>query len=176
MPQTKDNSRPPSKRRIVRFLILFPIFLALGFGALLVPFLHPVDAGLTRGLVVSSAFLIRSFGGHAVAQQVMLRNPTSGFAVEVKDGCNGDNVTILLWAAILAYPASWRQKAKGLLVGTVAIHLINFVRIISLFYLGQYNTQWFEFAHFYVWESLFVLLTLTIFWTWARQLQAGKAA
>ncbi len=116
--------------------------------------------------------MIRLFGGNAAAQQVILRNPSNGFAMEVLDGCNGDDVVVLLWAAILAYPASWLQKGKGLLAGTATIYVINFLRIISLFYLGQYNTQWFEFAHLYVWESVFVLLTLTIFWMWVRRMAA----
>jgi exosortase H (IPTLxxWG-CTERM-specific) len=104
---------------------------------------------------------------------VVLQNPSNGFAMEVLDGCNGDDVAVLLWAAILAYPASWRQKGKGLVFGTATIYVINFLRIISLFYLGQYDRQWFEFAHLYVWESVFVLLTLTIFWMWVRRM-AGR--
>ena len=50
----------------------------------------------------------------------ILRSP-GGFGVEMRDGCNGINVTILLWAAILAFPAPWKLKAYGLAVGTLAI-------------------------------------------------------
>ncbi|MGA2769969.1 MAG: exosortase H [Bryobacteraceae bacterium] len=172
--QAEEASAPPRKNRMLRFLVLFPILLAVGFCGLLIPFLHPVVTGFTRGLVEISAIVIRLFGGNATAHQVVLRNPSNGFAMEVLDVCNGDDVTVLLWAAILAYPASWLQKGEGLLAGTVAIHVINFLRVISLFYLGQYNRQWFEFAHQYVWESVFVLLTLTIFWTWVRRMAAPR--
>jgi exosortase H (IPTLxxWG-CTERM-specific) len=98
----------------------------------------------------------------------MLLNPATGFSIEVQDTCNASNVTLLLWAAILSFPAPWIQKGKGLLAGTVAIHLLNLVRIISLFYLGQYDQRWFEFAHLYVWESLIMLATLTIFGAWVH--------
>jgi exosortase H (IPTLxxWG-CTERM-specific) len=174
--QAEDPNAPPGKQRMLRFLVLFPIFLAVGFGGLLTPFLHPAVTGFTRGLVEISAIVIRLFGGSATANQVVLQNPANGFAMEVLDGCNGDDVAVLLWAAILAYPASWLQKGKGLLAGTATIYVINFLRIISLFYLGQYNRQWFEFAHLYVWESVFVLLTLTIFWTWVRRMPAPAAS
>ena len=117
--QAEEPSAPPRKNRVLRFLVLFPIFLAVGFCGWPIPFLHPV----------------------------VLQNPPKAFAMEVLDGCNGDDVAVLLWAAILAYPASWLQKGKGLLAGTAAIYVINFLRIIGLFYLGQYNSQWFEFAH-----------------------------
>jgi exosortase H (IPTLxxWG-CTERM-specific) len=173
-PAQAEETGAPRKNRMLRFLVLFPIFLAVGFCALLIPFLHPAITAFTRGLVEVSAMVIRLFGGHAAAQQVILRNPSNGFAMEVLDGCNGDDVVVLLWAAILAYPASWKQKGKGLLAGTGAIYVINFLRIISLFYLGQYNRQWFEFAHLYVWESVFVLLTLTIFWMWVRLMAAPR--
>ena len=168
--QAEQASAPPRRNRMLRFLVLFPIFLAAGFCALLIPFLHPAVTAFTRGLVEISAIVIRLFGGHATAQQVILQNPSNGFAMEVLDGCNGDDVAVLLWAAILAYPASWLQKGKGLLAGTATIYVINFLRIISLFYLGQYDMRWFEFAHLYVWESVFVLLTLTIFWMWVRRM------
>ena len=172
--QAEEAGAPPRKNRMLRFLVLFPIFLAVGFCALLIPFLHPAITAFTRGLVEISAMVIRLFGGNATAQQVVLQNPSNGFAMEVLDGCNGDDVAVLLWAAILAYPASWLQKGKGLLAGTATIYVINFLRIISLFYLGQYNRQWFEFAHLYVWESVFVLLTLTIFWMWVRRMAAPR--
>jgi exosortase H (IPTLxxWG-CTERM-specific) len=173
--QAEEAGAPPRRNRMVRFLVLFPIFLAAGFCALLIPFLHPAITGFTRGLVEISAIVIRLFGGNAAAHQVVLQNPSNGFAMEVLDGCNGDDVAVLLWAAILAYPASWFEKGKGLLAGTATIYVINFLRIISLFYLGQYNHQWFEFAHLYVWESVFVLLTLTIFWIWVRRMAAPAA-
>ena len=172
--QAEEASAPPRQNRMLRFLVLFPIFLAAGFCALLIPFLHPAVTAFTRGLVEISAIVIRLFGGHATAQQVILQNPLNGFAMEVLDGCNGDDVAVLLWAAILAYPASWRQKGKGLVFGTATIYVINFLRIISLFYLGQYDRQWFDFAHLYVWESVFVLLTLTIFWMWVRRMATPR--
>jgi exosortase H (IPTLxxWG-CTERM-specific) len=172
--QAEETGGPPRKNPMLRFLVLFPIFLAVGFCGLLIPFLHPAITGFTRGLVEISAMAIRLFGGSADAHHVILQNPSNGFAMEVLDGCNGDDVAVLLWAAILAYPASWRQKGKGLVFGTATIYVINFLRIISLFYLGQYNRQWFDFAHLYVWESVFVLLTLTIFWTWVRRVGAPR--
>src|SRR5271157_3734225 len=105
--QAEEAGAPPKKKRMLRFLVLFPIFLAVGFCGLLIPFLHPAVAGFTRGLVEISAIVIRLFGGSAAAHQVVLQNPSNGFAMEVLDGCNGDDVAVLLWAAILAYPASW---------------------------------------------------------------------
>jgi exosortase/archaeosortase family protein len=72
-------------------------------------------------------------------------------------------VTILLWAAMLAFPASWRMKVLGVLVGSLAIQIVNMARFISLFYIGQYSRSWFDFAHEYLWETLLILDTMVVF-------------
>lgn len=157
--------------QMARFLIVFVLCLAAGFGLLLAPFSQPAMERGTAGLVTVCGGLVHFFGGSVVARQQTLTNPASGFSIEVKDTCNASNVTLLLWAAILAFPAPWIQKGKGLLLGTVAIHLLNLVRIVSLFYLGQYNMQWFDFAHLYVWESLIMVATMAVFSVWVRQVR-----
>jgi len=151
-----------------RFVLIFGISLAVLFGLLLAPPLEPYIDNFTRELVIVSAALVRLFGGHAVAVGTLLQNPTSRYAIQMAYGCNGAHVTILLWSALLAFPASWKQKATGLVAGTAAIHALNLVRFISLFYVGQYNRDWFDFAHLYLWESLMMLDTLVIFWAWAH--------
>lgn len=50
---------------------------------------------------------------------------------------NAINVTILLWSAVLAFPAPWKMTALGLVAGTIIVQALNIVRFISLFYLGQ---------------------------------------
>jgi exosortase H (IPTLxxWG-CTERM-specific) len=149
-----------------RFLILFPVCLLGGFGLLQVPPVAFWVGRFTGSLVTVSGALIHLFGGKATVIGVILQSPL-GFGVKVENGCNAVNVTILLWAAILTYPAPWLQKLKGIAAGSLALHVVNLLRIISLFYLGQYSQEWFNFAHFYLWESLIVLDTLAIFWLWA---------
>ena len=149
-----------------RFLILFPVCLLIGFGLLQIPPVAAVISRFTVSLVTLSGGLIHLFGGRATVIGAILQSPL-GFGVKVENGCNAVNVTILLGAAILTYPAPWIQKLKGLAAGTLALHTVNLLRIISLFYLGQYSQNWFNFAHFYLWESLIVLDTLVIFWLWA---------
>jgi exosortase H (IPTLxxWG-CTERM-specific) len=151
----------------MRFLVLFPLALACGFGLVQVPAVDAAIIRFTGSLVDISAALIHLFRGKALVYGPVLTSPHNGFSVQVENGCNAINVTILLWAAILVYPAAWLEKLKGLGAGTLALHSLNIVRIISLFYLGQYNRDWFDFAHLYLWESLIVIDTLAIFWGWA---------
>ena len=48
--------------------------------------------------------------------------------------------------------------------------ILNVVRVISLFYLGQWNMQVFEWAHLYVWQALIMLDVLVVWLVWVRLL------
>ena len=47
---------------------------------------------------------------------------------------------------------------------------LNIVRVISLFYLGQWDRHWFEWAHLYVWQALIMLDVLIVWLVWVRTL------
>ena len=89
--------------------------------------------------------------------------------MEIRDGCNGVNVVILLWAAILAYPSNWKWKVTGLAAGLAAIQILNLIRLISLYYLGQYSRPLFEFAHLYLWETLIIIDAIVVFGIWTKK-------
>jgi len=49
---------------------------------------------------------------------------------------------------------------------------LNVIRVISLFYLGQWNRDVFEWAHLYVWQALIMLDVLIVWLVWVRTLPA----
>lgn len=158
-----------------RFALIFGACFLAGVAVLLLPPVQRVDAQFSRALVWLSHGLIGMCGGRTILQGAILRAP-GGFAVEMRDGCNAVNVTILLWAAVLAFPAPWKLKAWGLAGGSLVIQVLNLVRFVTLFYIGQYSRTWFDFAHGYLWECLLVLDTLVVFWLWVtRVFRAGAA-
>ncbi len=166
-----QDAIPASRTRahwLGRFAIVFGACFFLGFGVLTLPAVQAVDGRFSQALVAFSHALIRVCGGKATAAGAILRSP-SGFGIEMRDGCNAINVTILLWAAILAFPARWKMKLIGLAAGSLVIQAVNVVRFITLFYIGQYSAMWFDFAHGYLWESLIVLDTMVIFWLWVSR-------
>ena len=57
-----------------------------------------------------------------------------------------------------------------------AIQLLNLVRIVSLFYLGQWDRQWFEWAHLYLWQALIMLDAVVVWLLWIRAVPAPAAA
>jgi len=148
--------------------VIFSLCLLCGFGVLLTPRVQSADREFSRALVALSHGLVLACGGHASRDRAVLRAP-GGFAIEMRDGCNAVNVTILLWSAILAFPAPWRMRMFGLLAGSAILQSLNIVRFVSLYYLGQYSMAWFDFAHGYLWESLLVLDTMVVFWLWVNR-------
>ena len=122
----------------------------------------------TAGLAKVSVFLVELFDSGVESSGRVIRSLENGFAVEIAPGCNGVEAMIILIAAIVAFPSTWRQKAVGLAIGFVAIQGLNLVRIISLFYLGQWNYTWFEWAHLYIWQALIILDALVVFLLWLR--------
>jgi exosortase/archaeosortase family protein len=58
----------------------------------------------------------------------------------------------------------------GFLIGFVAIQALNLVRIISLFYIGQWSQVWFDWFHHYLWQALIILDALVVWLIWLRYL------
>jgi len=146
------------------------IFLTVIIAAFTLVYLEPVRVHVigpfTEGITHVSGWLIQLFGGQVHMRGNILSIP--GFAVQVLDMCNGVEATIILWAAMLAFPAPWGYKARGLLIGTLSVHALNILRIISLLYLGAYQREWFDFVHWYVWDALIMLDIVVVFLAWIR--------
>ena len=50
------------------------------------------------------------------------------------------------------------------------------VRVISLFYLGQWSTEMFDFAHEYLWQGLIMLDVVVVWLLWGRAGDKAAAA
>lgn len=156
---------------MLRFLLVFLLVQGVLFG---VEMLQPVQAAVilpwTSLLADASGWLMSAFDPQVVTFGKVVSSTANGFAVSIEPGCNGVEAMIVLLAAIIAFPAPWLYKLKGLFWGFIAIQGINLVRIISLFYLGQWSRELFDWAHLYIWQALIMLDALVVFLVWIRYL------
>jgi exosortase H (IPTLxxWG-CTERM-specific) len=76
--------------------------------------------------------------------------------------------TLVLWAAMVAFPAPWRRKALGLVLGAAAVWLFNLVRVLILFGVLWWDPRHFHFVHVYLWQTGTVLVVLALFVLWVR--------
>lgn len=154
---------------MIRFFLLFLAVQGTLFAAELTrPVQNAVVIPFTESIARLSAWLVQSFDKGVHSQGIVIRDIESGFAVSIQAGCNGVEATIVLVAAMIAFPAPWRHRLLGIAIGFVAIQFMNLARIITLFYLGQWNMTAFEWAHLYIWQALIMLDVLVVFLIWLR--------
>ena len=162
---------------MIRFFALFLLLQATLFGMELTPWVQEwFVVPWTNTLAALSAALVKVFDPQVLANGKVLQSASNGFSVSIEAGCNGVEATIVLVAAILAFPASWKRKLLGLAIGVIAVQGLNIVRVISLFYIGQWNFDVFEWAHLYVWQALIMLDVLIVWLLWVRTLPRQVAA
>lgn len=165
-PATRLKDYPSHMRRF------FLIFLGLQLLFFAVELLRPVQQHVilpwTTLLAKVCLGLVTLFDASAAAMGKVLWNPATGFGVSIEPGCNGVEACMILFAAILAFPATLRHKLWGLVLGFVAVQGLNIVRVISLFYLGQWNDTAFRVFHEYLWQGLIMVDVLVVWLVWVR--------
>jgi len=159
----RDLRRVRVSQGMLRFFVLFMLLL-LGLFSLRITNVvrDAVTLPFTGVLADTSAFLITLFDKDVVTHGVVIQSLSNNFAVAIAPGCDGIEAVIILISAIVAFPSPWKHKLAGIGIGFIAIQSLNLVRIISLFYLGQYSRVWFDWFHLYLWQALIVLDALAV--------------
>jgi len=160
---------------VARFITVFSVVLVSLFTIeMLVPVQEHVITPSTEMLAQLSAAIILPFDSSAIAYGKILQFRDTGFAVSIEAGCNGVEATIVLVAAVVAFPASWRARFIAINLGFLAIQVMNLARIISLFYLGNWNMEVFSWIHLYLWPALIMLDVLIVFIVYLRYLSTDQ--
>ena len=158
-----------------RFLIRFVVLLAVLYLPLT---LQPVDTAVivpfSRAIAVASGAILNAMGQHVTVSGVIL---TAGsHAVSIQNGCNGIEAIVFLVAAILAFPATWRQRVVGLVTAIVVIQLLNLVRVVTLFLLNRYKPDLFELFHLAIWQTIIGGAAIALFYVWTTRVHVAKRA
>ena len=162
---------------MARFITIFVLLLVSLFTLeMLVPVQEHVIVPFTEMLAKISAAIILPFDSSVIAYGKVLQFKDSGFAVSIEAGCNGVEATIVLVAAVIAFPATWGERLGAISLGFLAIQAMNLARIISLFYLGDWNMRFFEWIHLYLWPALIMLDVLIVFIVYLRYLSKEQVA
>ena len=158
---------PPATAGRAAFLAKFAAVLIVLY---IVIALNPVNdrviVPFTAMVARSAAAVLRIGDGGITSTGTLISSPQ--FAIDVHNGCNGIEAMIFLCAAILAFPATLRSRVGGLVTATLAIQILNVIRLSSLFWLGTHHRGAFELFHVAVWQSLVILAAISMFvlWSW----------
>lgn len=151
-----------------RFLLMFFVFLVLGWAFVAAPPINDhVIVPYTGWITSVSGAILGWIGQDVRVEGTMILS--SDFGVNIANGCNGVEAMLLVIAAIGAFPAGPMSRISGIIAGGIAIQLLNFVRIVTLFLLGRYHHDVFQIFHTAVWQILIVLAGVMIFLVWSHK-------
>ena len=125
---------PVSQRRLAGFAVRF----ILCFGLLMGAFEASRGTELERAVVEDGLLRPTTWIAQCItpAEPVRLVGrtlQTPHSHLHVIRGCEGVETLLLLVAAILAYPASWTARVRGLLVGAALAYGLSVARLIALY-------------------------------------------
>jgi len=158
------------------------LFLVKFFGILLGAYLliawNPVNdhviVPFTEGIAQASGAILNLIGQGVTVHGTVVTSPR--FGVNINNGCNGVEAMLILLASIVAFPASLKARAVGLLLGAIAVQLLNFVRIVTLYLLGAYQPKVFDMFHTAVWQIVIILAAIGFFLIWSARVAPNRLA
>ena len=157
----------------IRFLGLF-LALLLGSFTLIAwtPVNDRVIEPFTAGVARASGAALNLLGQDTRMEETVIRN--SRFAVNIRNGCNGVETMLIFGAAVLAFPAPWKDRLSGFFLGMVAIQLVNLVRVVALFLTGVYFPSLFDSSHTVVWQTIVILAGVALWILWAQRVTTPR--
>ena len=87
--------------------------------------------------------------------------------MNVTRGCEGVEMFLMLGAAILAWPGSFRRRLSGLLVGLVLAYVLSVARLLILVYTLRHAPHAWESLHGLVLPLAPVLIMAWYFFRWS---------
>ena len=97
-------------------------------------------------------------------------------SISIQNGCNGIEAIVFLVAAILAFPATWRQRAVGLAAAIGVIQLLNLARVVTLFLINRYKPDLFELFHLAIWQTVIGGAAIALFYVWTTRVHVAQRA
>lgn len=152
----------------IRFAVVFAI---LAIASEVVYYAFALDSKLFESYLallarISGAILSQMTEGIVVRKTVITGEI---FSVAIAQGCDAYRICALLSSAIIAFPARLSTKAWGLFLGLLWLNLLNFVRIVGLFFIGGYFHPYFQRSHEVYFPIFLICMTVLAWILWVRR-------
>ena len=158
------NKHRKQKLNIWRFLIIYFVLTGLFF---LFTFFEPVQKKFdvnnlySKLIVFITHHILNLFHIQSSYHGTIITLP--GVSLDVLFGCNGLEAVMIYSIAILAFPAAWKKKLIGIIVGFIIIQVINIIRIVGLAYAAVNYREVFKILHIYIAQGLMIAIALGTF-------------
>ena len=156
-----------AKKPLIRFIAIFAVLVLL-INVLLLARMRetPVILGFLSVNAQMAGAVLDLFGENTTVLDRLVSGKR--YTLEVSHGCDAVQPTALFIAAVIATPARWRRRLIGIMAGACVLLALNFVRIVSLYYVGVYAERYFQFVHVELWGAAFILLAIVLWLAWAN--------
>ncbi|CAH0167100.1 MULTISPECIES: exosortase Y [unclassified Pedobacter] len=126
--------------------------------------------GLKTALIVPAVWIIKAFGFYAIHNEMDVM-VVSGPYLRVNYSCLGLGVMSFLAAFVLAFPAPWKSTFKMLVIGFIAIYLLNVLRIAGLgILLGFFKSQRNNFTyHHEIFNIIVYICIFAMLYFWIKR-------
>ncbi|MEO1261009.1 MAG: archaeosortase/exosortase family protein [Bacteroidota bacterium] len=156
------------KSPVLKFLIGFATCMIIFYLIYLSPFfVENIGKPILTGQAKISSFILNIFGQDTTASKDIISS--SEYTISIKNGCDGLETLAIMLSGIVVFPISFRLKWPGLLYGTIALMVLNFFRIVALFFVGKnFSQNVFDILHEQGGFVIFTVLGVFLWIIWAN--------
>jgi exosortase/archaeosortase family protein len=156
-------------QRVVRAGLIF----GGGVLAFMLIYARMVDTGALTGFLTFTARatggILNLFGASVQVDGTLVSS--ADYSINIVTECTGLVPMAIVVCAVLAYPATWKQKGIGAALGIVAVFVLNLVRTSSLFFIGShFSSSFFNTAHFLIWQPVMIVAAIVLWLFWVEKL------
>jgi len=151
-----------------RFVVRYFLFLGLLFTTAYMPF-TPFASVLND---LQTAMTLKGLALFLAPEEIdgvdILINPH--YKIIITQACNGFIPVFFLWAALWAYPASWKKRIVWSFAAYAIFSVVNILRILTVVHFvkqegGRANFYW---SHDLLGNALLMAVGLTLFYLYLR--------
>jgi exosortase H (IPTLxxWG-CTERM-specific) len=128
----------------------------------------------TKGVVILTSKILEVLTIPSTYQGSVIKLPST--ALDVRFGCNGLEAVMIYSVAVIAFPASWKDKLMGIFGGFLVIQVINILRISSLAYSAIHFKDLFEYIHIYIAQGMMIAVSLGVFFIYLNYAKVSQKA
>lgn len=133
-------------------------------------FIENIGTPLIKGEARLGSFILNLLGQETTTVDEFINGINNDYSISVKKGCDGLEPLAILLSGILVFPIKFKLKIPGILWGTIAMTLLNFVRIVGLYLVGLYFPGTvFDILHEQGGFIIFTALSIFIWMFWANR-------
>ena len=171
----KHNTINTKKISLLKFIISYILLMALFLLLIgLEPIKNMIDINniYTRMVIKFSVVIISCFGEIKEVSGSIIQ--LKDLALDIQFGCNGLEAFMIYIAAVLSFPATFKNKSAGIIAGFIVLQIINILRIAGLGLVGIYLKDYFHYFHVYVAQGMMIVVSFIIFLLWLQYVSDKK--